>query len=162
MGRAADLLEGATDRTRQAPWRPFHAAEPASCRPARVLAVEDRCWCCRSRIRGIVGVVLRTPGGAEFVPLVDIGEELVASLDRRVLAARGIGALRHRASPGVGRGSVTNSCVHCDALIGHLRLEDLLADHRAAGGRLHQLDIGIRVDMRPRPHVRAPAEPEAL
>jgi hypothetical protein len=162
MGRATDLLAGATDRARQAPWKPFQAAGPARCRPARVLAIEDRCWCCRSKVRGIVGVVMETPGGAEFVPLVDIGEELVASLDRRVLAARGIGALRHRASPGVARGYITNSCIRCDALIGHLRLEDLLADHRAAGGRLHQLDIGIRVDIRPRPDVRAAAEPGAL
>lgn len=159
MGRATDLLAGSTDRGRHAPRKPFRAGEPASVRSARVLAIDVRCWRCRSTVRGIVGVVLENPGSPEFVALADIDVELVASLDRRLLAARGIGALRHRPSPAVAGGYIANSCIHCDALIGRVRLEDLLADHRASGGRLHQLDVGLRVDMRPRPDVRAAAEP---
>ena len=38
-------------------------------------------------------------------------------------------------------------CVECDALIGRFHLEDLLADHRNAGGSLGQLDSGIAVEL---------------
>jgi hypothetical protein len=155
VGRATDLLAGSTDRGRQAPRKPFRTGDPPGVRSARVLAIEDRCWRCRSTVRGIVGVIMETPASPEFVPLANIDVELVASLDRRLLAARGIGALRYRGSPAVAGGYIANSCIHCDALIGRLRLEDLLADHRATGGRLHQLDIGLRVDVRPRPDVGA-------
>jgi hypothetical protein len=117
---------------------------------ARVAAVTDTCWCCRSKVRAIVGVIVEpemTSDGSGFMPLDMVDEELVRMLDERTLSRRGIGVLRHRESPGVEGGYIANSCVECDALIGRFHLEDLLADHRNAGGSLGQLDSGIAVEL---------------
>jgi hypothetical protein len=120
-----------------------------------VLALEDRCWQCHSTVRGIVGVLVGTTGGGIFVALADVDDQLVAALDRRLLVARGIGALRHRHSPGVAEGYIANSCPECDALIGRFRLEDLLSEHRARGGTLRDLDIGLTVELRTHPAMGA-------
>lgn len=125
-------------------------AAPTQAARARVAAVTDTCWCCRSKVRAVVGVIVEpalTPDGSGFVPLDRVDAALVAALDSRTLARRGIGPLRHRESPGVEGGYVANGCIECDALIGRFHLEDLLADHRNAGSSLGQLDIGIAVEI---------------
>lgn len=127
------------------------AAAPASqASPARVAAVTDTCWCCRSKVRAVVGVIVDselTEDGTGFMPLDKVDQALVSVLDQRTLARRGIGQLRHRESPGVEGGYVANGCIECDALIGRFHLEDLLADHRNSGSSLGQLDIGIAVEL---------------
>ena len=117
---------------------------------ARVAAVTDTCWCCRQKVRAVVGVVVdarHTTDGSGFLPLEAIDEKLVRALDTRHLARRGIGELRHRESPGVAGGYIANGCLECDALIGRFHLEDLLTEHRMAGGSYGQLDIGIAVEL---------------
>ncbi len=117
---------------------------------ARVAAVTDTCWCCRQKVRAIVGVLVEpehTADGSGFIPLEQIDEALVRLLDRTTLARRGIGELRHRDSPGVEGGYIANGCIECDALIGRFHLEDLLTEHRNAGGSNGQLDIGIAVQL---------------
>jgi hypothetical protein len=117
---------------------------------ARVAAVTDTCWCCRSKVRAVVGVIVEpelTSDGSGFLPLEMVDEQLIRELDERTLSRRGIGSLRHRDSPGVEGGYIANGCLECDALIGRFHLEDLLADHRNAGGSLGQLDSGIAVEL---------------
>ncbi len=123
---------------------------------ARVAAVTDTCWCCRSKVRAVVGVIVEphlTDDGSGFLPLDGVDEALIEAIDTRTLSRRGIGVLRHRASPGVEGGYIANGCIECDALIGRFHLEDLLADHRNAGGSLGQLDSGIAIEI-----ALAPAE----
>ena len=125
-------------------------AAPAQAARARVAAVTDICWCCRSKVRAVVGVIVDsdlTGDAGGFLPLDRVDTALVAALDNRTLARRGIGPLRHRESPGVEGGYVANGCIECDALIGRFHLEDLLADHRNSGSSLGQLDIGIAVEL---------------
>ena len=125
-------------------------AAPVQAARARVAAVTDTCWCCRSKVRAVVGVIVEpelTGDGSGFLPLDRVDTALVAALDTRTLARRGIGPLRHRESPGVEGGYIANGCIECDALIGRFHLEDLLADHRNAGSALGQLDIGIAVEL---------------
>ena len=117
---------------------------------ARVAAVTDECWRCRTKVRAIVGVLVDpsvTSDGSGFLPLADVDEALVAALDPRTLAGRRIGELRHRESPGVAGGYIANGCPECDALIGRFHIEDLLTEHRVAGGSHGQLDIGIAVEL---------------
>jgi hypothetical protein len=119
---------------------------------ARVAAVTDTCWCCRHKVRAIVGVIVdttHTPDGSGFLPLEAVDAALVATLDPRHLARRGIGELRHRESPGVAGGYIANGCSECDALIGRFHLEDLLTEHRMAGGSYGQLDVGIAAWIEP-------------
>lgn len=124
---------------------------PGELTRARVAAVTDECWCCRTKVRPIVGVLVDaslTPDGSGFLPLSEIDEALVAALDPRALAGRRIGDLRHRESPGVAGGYIANGCPECDALIGRFHIEDLLTEHRHNGGSFRQLDVGIAVEMR--------------
>jgi hypothetical protein len=117
---------------------------------ARLAAVTDRCWQCRTKVRGVVGVLIdpaRTPDGSGFLAFDDIAELLVERVDPRLLAGRRIGELRHRDSPGVLGGYIANGCIECDALIGRFRLGDLLHEHLQAGGTYAQLDIGVPVDL---------------
>jgi hypothetical protein len=114
---------------------------------ARVLAITDRCWSCRGKVRGVVGVLVDMSAGRRFVPFADIAEELVSSADPRVLAARGIGPLRHRDSPGFEGGYIANGCVQCDALIGRLFLDDMLDEHIRNGGTYAQLDTGLALEL---------------
>ncbi len=117
---------------------------------ARVATVEDRCWQCRSKVRAIVGVILDpevAPEGGAFLPFDEVVPQLAAAVDHRALATRRIGALRHRDSPGVAGGYLSNGCIECDALIGRFRLEDLLHEHLAGGGTYAQLDIGIPLEL---------------
>ncbi len=126
------------------------AQAPAGPARARVAAVTDTCWCCRQKVRAVVGVIVdarHTADGSGFIPLEAIDETLVRALDTRHLARRGIGELRHRESPGVAGGYIANGCLECDALIGRFHLEDLLTEHRVAGGSYGQLDIGIAVEL---------------
>jgi hypothetical protein len=137
--------------------RARQAAVPAPAQPAaggpvrvRVAAVTDTCWCCRQKVRAIVGVIAdaaHTSDGSGFIPLEAVDETLIRALDGRALARRGIGELRHRESPGVAGGYIANGCIECDALIGRFHLEDLLTEHRMAGGSHGQLDIGIAVEL---------------
>jgi hypothetical protein len=60
-----------------------------------------------------------------------------------MLAARGIGPLRHRDSPGIPGGYISNGCWECDALIGRLVLDDMLDEHLRNGGTYAQLDCGL-------------------
>jgi hypothetical protein len=114
---------------------------------ARVLAITDRCWACRSKARGIVGVLIEGSGAEHFVSFTEVAEALAASVDARVLAARGIGPLRHRDSPGIQGGYVSNGCPECDALIGRILLDDLLDEHLRNGGTYAQLDTGLAIDL---------------
>ena len=114
---------------------------------ARVLTIADRCWCCRSKVRGVVGVLVEMSAGRRFVPFADIAETLAGSADPRTLAARGIGPLRHRDSPGIPGGYISNGCWECDALIGRLWLDDMLDEHLRNGGTYAQLDCGLTVEL---------------
>jgi hypothetical protein len=114
---------------------------------ARVLAITDRCWSCRSKVRGVVGVLVDMSAGRRFLPFAEIAEELASTADPRVLAARGIGPLRHRHSPGVEGGYIANGCVQCDALIGRLFLDDMLDEHIRNGGTYAQLDSGLALEL---------------
>ncbi|MDX6724983.1 MAG: hypothetical protein QOD73_3387 [Solirubrobacteraceae bacterium] len=116
----------------------------------RILTVEDRCWQCRSKVRAIVGVTVDphlTTDRDGFLPFDAVGEQLAAALDRRALASRRIGELKHRESPGVPGGYLSNGCIECDALIGRFHLEDLLHEHLMGGGTHAQLDIGVPVEL---------------
>ena len=137
---------GAARRERHAPAR--GSAEPVV--RARLAAVTDRCWQCRTKVRGVVGVLIdpsRTPDGSGFLAFDDVAEMLVERVDPRALARRGIGELRHRDSPGVAGGYVANGCIECDALIGRFQLQDLLHEHLQQGGTYAQLDIGVPVEL---------------
>jgi hypothetical protein len=117
---------------------------------ARLAAVTDRCWVCRTKVRGVVGVLVdpaRTPDRSGFLRFDDVAELLATRVDPRALAGRRIGQLRHRDSPGVAGGYVANGCIECDELIGRFQLEDLLHEHLQSGGTYAQLDIGIPVDL---------------
>ena len=118
--------------------------------PATLLVVGDTCWSCRAPVRAIVGVLV-DPGLTEdrsgFLALADVDRILLAVVDSGALAERGIGALRHRHSPGVQGGYVSNGCPECDALIGRFRVDDLLAEHVAIGGVLTDLAVDITVDL---------------
>lgn len=114
---------------------------------ARVLTITDRCWCCRSKVRGVVGVLVEMSAGRRFIPFTDIAQTLASSADPRMLAARGIGPLHHRDSPGITGGYVSNGCWECDALIGRLTLEDLLEEHLRNGGTYAQLDCGLSLEL---------------
>lgn len=116
----------------------------------RVAAVTDTCWCCRQKVRAVVGVIVEarhTADGSGFLPLETVDEMLIHAIGSRDLARRGIGELRHRESPGIEGGYIANGCLECDALIGRFHLEDLLTEHRMAGGSYGQLDIGIAVEL---------------
>jgi hypothetical protein len=128
------------------PW----GAPQSSPVPGRLLTVEDRCWQCRSKVRAIVGVLVDprlTTDKNGFLPFDAVGQQLAATLDRRRLAARRIGELKHRESPGVPGGYCSNGCIECDALIGRFHLEDLLHEHLMNGGTYSQLDIGVPVEL---------------
>jgi hypothetical protein len=117
---------------------------------ARLAAVTDRCWQCRTKVRGVVGILVdpaRTPDRTGFLAFDDVAEMLAEYADPRALARRGIGELRHRDSPGVAGGYVSNGCIECDALIGRFQLQDLLHEHLQSGGVYAQLDIGVPVEL---------------
>jgi hypothetical protein len=116
---------------------------------ARVLAITDRCWKCRAKVRGVVGVLVDTSAGAHFVSFTEVAEALAGATDARMLASRGIGALRHRDSPGIQGGYISNGCVECDELVGRILLDDLLDEHLRNGGTLTQLDTGLSVHLPP-------------
>lgn len=149
--RGFSVVEGAlapspTART----MRPSWTAPAAGSERVRVAAITDSCWQCRGKVRGIAGVLVdpsATPDGKGFIPFDDVAEQLASSLDARTLAARRIGELRHRDSPGVEGGYLSNGCIDCDALIGRFQLEDLLHEHLQNGGTYSQLDIGLSVDL---------------
>jgi hypothetical protein len=137
---------GAARRDRAA--APAKTGEPVV--RARLAAVTDRCWQCRTKVRGVVGVLVdpaRTPDRSGFLAIDDVAEMLVEHVDPRALARRGIGELRHRDSPGVAGGYVANGCIECDALIGRFQLQDLLHEHLQDGGTYAQLDIGVPVEL---------------
>jgi hypothetical protein len=114
---------------------------------ARLLTLTDRCWCCRSKVRGVVGVLLETPEGRRFLSFTDVADTIAAAADARMLAARGIGPLRHRDSPGIAGGYISNGCWECDALIGRLWLDDMLDEHLRNGGSYAQLDSGLALEL---------------
>lgn len=116
---------------------------------ARVLAITDRCWKCRAKVRGVVGVLVDTSAGATFVSFTEVADALANATDPRALAARGIGALRHRDSPGIQGGYVSNGCIECDELVGRILLDDLLDEHLRNGGTYAQLDTGLSVRLPP-------------
>jgi hypothetical protein len=101
-------------------------------------------------VRAIVGVLVDralTEDRSGFLALADVDRILLAVVDAGALAERGIGALRHRHSPGVQGGYVSNGCPECDALVGRFRVDDLLAEHLALGGALADLAVDITVDL---------------
>jgi len=131
-------------RRRQAPPPRSSVASTEPTVRVRLAAVTECCWQCRTKVRAVVGVLLE---GRAFVPFDEVAEELAAALDPRLLAARRIGPITHRHSPGVEGGYTSNGCVECDALLGRFALEDLLREHLAGGGTYGQLDIGIPVEL---------------
>ena len=152
--RSSEGRARAAPRERAAPAR--DPGEPVV--RARLAAITDRCWQCRTKVRGIVGVLVdpaRTPDGTGFLPFDDVAEMLADRLDPRALAGRRIGRVAHRESPGVAGGYLANGCIECDALIGRFQLEDLLHEHLQAGGTYAQLDIGVPVEL-PAVDARAP------
>ena len=101
-------------------------------------------------MQAIVGVLVDpglTDDGSGFLALADLDRILLAAVDPEALAGLGIGALRHRHSPGVQGGYVSNGCSQCDALIGRFRVDDLLGEHRARGGTLAELAVDLTVDL---------------
>jgi hypothetical protein len=129
---------------------PAVPAAPGSPVPSRLLTVEDRCWQCRSKVRAIVGVLVDpqlTNDKNGFLAFDAVAPQLAATLDARTLAARRIGELKHRESPGVPGGYLSNGCIECDALIGRFHLEDLLHEHLMDGGTFAQLDISVPMDL---------------
>lgn len=145
------------DRMRARETSPTPPSAPTGAVRARVAAVTDTCWCCRQKVRAIVGVIVdprHTADGSGFIPLETVDRTLAQLLDPRQLQRRGIGALRHRESPGVAGGYIANGCIECDELIGRFHLEDLLTEHRMAGGSFGQLDIGIAVELELEPATR--------
>ncbi len=149
MRARRESAPAAPARSLPAPQTPTHRGVRA-----RVAAVTDTCWCCRQKVRAVVGAIVDpalTADGSGFLALEQIDEALLRQLDPRTLVRRGIGELRHRESPGVEGGYVANGCPHCDALIGRFRIEDLLTDHRMAGGSFGQLDSGIIVELEAEP-----------
>ena len=114
---------------------------------ARLLAITDRCWNCRAKVRGVIGVLVDTSEGSSFVSFTEVADALARSTDSRTLAARGIGALRHRDSPGIQGGYISNGCWSCDALIGRLGLDDMLDEHLRNGGTYSQLDCGLALEL---------------
>jgi hypothetical protein len=114
---------------------------------ARVLTMTERCWCCRSKVRAVVGVLVEMSAGHRFVPFEDVAETLAGTADPRTLAARGIGPLRHRESPGIPGGYISNGCVECDTLIGRLALDDMLDEHLRNGGTYSKLDCGLALEL---------------
>jgi hypothetical protein len=114
---------------------------------ARVLTITDRCWNCRSKVRGVVGILVDAAQGRSFVSFTDVAEAMAKSADAKMLALRGIGPLRHRDSPGIIGGYVSNGCLECDALIGRLALEDMLDEHLRNGGTYAQLDSGLALEL---------------
>ena len=134
-------------RSRSAPSR--EAGEPLI--RARLAALTDRCWQCRTKVRGIVGVLVDPDRDARrhaaSCAFDDVSEMLAERLDPRALVGRRIGRIAHRESPGVAGGYLANGCIECDALIGRFQLEDLLHEHLQAGGTYAQLDIGVPVEL---------------
>ena len=140
---------GPARRAAGAPRGAGAASREAGCRP--------RCWSSTTRAGraaprcGPSSGVLVDPGLTEdrsgFLALADVDRILMAVVDPGALAERGIGALRHRHSPGVQGGYVSNGCPECDALVGRFRVDDLLADHLAVGGALTDLAVDITVDL---------------
>jgi hypothetical protein len=125
-------------------------SEPRGRFPATLLVVGDTCWSCRAPVRAIVGVLVDpalTEDRSGFLALADVDRILMAVVDRSALARLRIGALRHRASPGLQGGYVSNGCPQCDALIGRFRVDDLLGEHRARGGTLAELAVDLTVDL---------------
>jgi hypothetical protein len=116
---------------------------------AHVLAITDRCWNCRAKVRGVVGVLFDTADGPRFVSFTEVADVLASAAEPRALAARGIGPLRHRDSPGIQGGYVSNGCIDCDALVGRILLDDLLDEHLRNGGTYAQLDTGLAVQLPP-------------
>jgi hypothetical protein len=150
QGRAHLTLIGGTGSTAMRDWAPRVQDPSEPVVRARLAALTDRCHVCRTKVRGIVGVLVdaaRTPDNSGFLPLADVDELLVECVDPRALVARRIGPLRHRDSPGVLGGYIGNGCIECDALIGRFRLVDLLHEHLQAGGTYAQLDIGVPVEL---------------
>jgi hypothetical protein len=147
--RRLTLLEGSGVsplRSRSAP--SLEAGDPVI--RARLAALTDRCWQCRTKVRGIVGVLVDptvTPDGSGFLPFDEVSEMLADRLDPRALVGRRIGRIAHRESPGVAGGYLANGCIECDALIGRFQLEDLLNEHLHTGGTYAQLDIGVPVEL---------------
>lgn len=138
------------ERLRAREAAPSPRSSPGGAVRARVAAVTDTCWCCRQKVRAVVGVIVdarHTADGSGFLPLETVDETLIRAIGSRDLARRGIGELRHRESPGISGGYIANGCMECDALIGRFHLEDLLNEHRMAGGSYGQLDIGIAVEL---------------
>ena len=124
--------------------------EPRGRLPATLLVVDDTCWSCRASVRAVVGVLVDralTEDRSGFLPLADVDRILLAVVDPGALAERGIGALRHRPSPGVAGGYVSNGCPECDALVGRFRVDDLLTDHYMSGGELADLAVDLTVDL---------------
>ena len=125
-------------------------SEPRGRLPATLLVVGDTCWSCRAPVRAIVGVLV-DPGLTEdrsgFLALADVDRILMAVVEADDLAELGIGALRHRPSPGVQGGYVSNGCPQCDSLIGRFHVDDLFAEHRMAGGALADLAVDLTVDL---------------
>jgi hypothetical protein len=124
---------------------PQHGGDPLT--RARVLTMTDRCWSCRAKVRGVVGVLVDMSAGRRFVAFADIAQTLASSADPHTLAARGIGPLRHRDSPGIPGGYISNGCLGCDALIGRLALDDMLDEHLRNGGTYAQLDCGLGLEL---------------
>jgi hypothetical protein len=147
------VVRGASRFDRSADAQRAHAHAEASAggtQRARVAAVTDRCWQCRTKVRGVVGALVepaQTADGSGFLSFDDVSEQLMLSLDPRTLSARRIGELRHRDSPGVVGGYVANGCIECDALIGRFQLEDLLNEHLQNGGTYAQLDVGLAIEL---------------
>ena len=95
----------------------------------------------------MIGVLVDMSAGRRFVPFAEIAETLASSADPRTLAARGIGPLRHRDSPGIEGGYISNGCLECDTLIGRIGLDDMLDEYLRNGGTYGQLDCGLALEL---------------
>src|SRR5690349_23477731 len=62
--------------------------------PARLVAIDDRCWFCHAPVRAVAGVLVDpglTADRTGFVPLADVAGVLMRVVDPAVLARHHIG-----------------------------------------------------------------------
>lgn len=94
--------------------------------PMQVATSALDCWRCGKETHAIMGLTFGLekswPGFGETVLQIydfeDCPEWLQATLPAQLLAAHGVGAVKHRSSKTRGASYLSNGCVHCDAIQG--------------------------------------------
>ncbi|MGH9072851.1 MAG: DUF5710 domain-containing protein [Acidimicrobiales bacterium] len=110
--------------------------------PAGLLLLPEACYRCAGDTTCVVGLLVDPdltfdPDG--FVAFHDVAEALALLLSPELLAAHGIGRLRHRRSSVRPEGYVSNGCRHCDTIMGSFPLHEALGEYLAEGGEYRHL-----------------------